>query len=474
MAEGRNRRGTPEGKLSARGRLERLFDAGSFHEVRSLTGTESGADDGAGVVTGWGMVDGRMVCASSEDFSVHGGSVGRFHAEKLCGILSFALRSRVPYVAVNESGGARIDEGIEGLAGYGRLFRLNVQASGKIPQIAVMMGSCAGGACYSPALCDFLFMVQGEARMFLTGPAVVKSVLFEDVSPEDLGGSTLHATQSGVAQFVYPDDGSCLDAVRALLSYLPGAGPKAPEPPVKGSVAVEVPENTKKTYDMRKVLAHVVDKDSFFEVHRDYAPNMVVGFARLEGRPVGIVASQPCRMGGAIDDKASVKTARFVRCCDAFGIPVVTLVDVPAFLPGVDMERKGIIRHGAKMLYAYAEATVPLVTVILRKAYGGAYVAMGSRTLGADLVYAWPQAEIAVLGPSGAARILHRKEIAAGADEQSFITRYEQDFCNPAQACQLGYVDAVIEPEETRAVLVSALQALSGKERGPAHGNLPL
>lgn len=458
-------------RLNAQQRLLRFFDPRSFHELLSGTDTHEGAGDKAGVIVGYGTVDGRLVYASSQDATVKGGSVGRFHAEKLCRILELAIASRAPYVAISESGGARIDEGVEGLAGYGRLFRLNVKASGLIPQIALIMGSCAGGACYSPALCDFLLMVQGEGRMFLTGPNVVKSVLFEDVSPEELGGSGLHSKESGVAHLVYADDESCLEGARKLLSYLAPAKAQKAE---GGDIASVVPENGHKGYDMHGVLRLLFDKGSFLEIQKDWASNIIVGFARLEGRSVGIVASQPSVIGGAIDDKASVKIARFVRICDSYGIPVVTLVDVPAFLPGREMERKGIIRQGAKVLYAYGEATVPLLTVILRKAYGGAYIALGSKTLGADIVYAWPSARIAVLGASGAARILHRKEIAQGADEKIFVAAYEKEHGNPVQAAQLGYVDEIIAPEETRPRLVSALSALEGKDRGPRHGNMPL
>ncbi len=469
-----------KGKPTAYGRLEMLLDAGSFHEVGMLCSSHlSDTPAGDGVVTGYGTIDGRRVFVSSEDFSVSGGSVGEVHASRIAHIIHLALEARAPYIALNESGGARIGEGIVGLSGYGDIFRANVEASGKIPQIAVILGSCAGGACYSPALCDFLFMVKGASRMFLTGPKVVKSVLFEDVSPEQLGGSEIHGSESGVAHFVCDDEKSCLGEVRRFLSYLPSSWEEGvpllpPKAPLKGVISQEVPENGKKAYDMHKVIDLLADARSFMEVQKDWARNILVGFARLEGRSIGIVASQTEVLGGAIDDKASMKIARFVQSCDCFGIPLLTLVDVSAFLPGPDMERKGIIRHGAKVLYAYSSSTIPKVTVILRKAYGGAYIALGSKSIGSDLVYAWPGSEIAVLGAAGAARILFRKEIEEGKDEKPFIASYEQTFCTPYIAAEYGFVDEVIMPEETRSAVSRSFALLEHKKRGPFHGNMPL
>ncbi|MCI6673751.1 MAG: acyl-CoA carboxylase subunit beta [Spirochaetaceae bacterium] len=469
-----------KGRHTAYERLDMLLDPASFHEVGSFRRSHlSDTPDGDGVVTGYGTIAGRQVFVSSEDFSVSGGSVGEVHASRIAHVIDLAVKAGCPYIALNESGGARIGEGIVGLSGYGDIFRANVRASGRIPQIAVILGSCAGGACYSPALCDFLFMVKDQSRMFLTGPAVVKSVLFEDVSPEQLGGSDLHGGESGVAHFVYEDEKSCLDGVRSLLAYLPQAWdqavPRMPaKAPLKGSFEEIVPDNGKKAYNMHRVIDLIVDARSFLEVHKGWAGNILTGFARLDGCSIGIVASQSMVLGGAIDDKASMKIARFVQSCDCYGIPLLTLVDVTAFLPGPDMERKGIIRHGAKVLYAYSASTMPKVTVILRKAYGGAYIALGSKSIGADLVYAWPGAEIAVLGAAGAVRILHRKEIAAGKDESAFVSAYEEHFCTPYIAAEHGFVDEVIRPDETREAVCRGFRLLAGKQRGPAHGNMPL
>ena len=479
-------------KLTARERLEILFDPQSFTEVGAMV--ESRIDDfgadkkrvpGDGVVTGYGKINGRLVFASSEDFTVFGGTLGEAHSMKICRMLDMALEMRAPVVMLNDSGGARIEEGICALAGYAGIFRRNTAASGIIPQIAVIMGPCAGGACYSPAICDFVFMVRQTGMMFITGPQVVRAVTGQRIDQQELGGADMHTRRSGAVHFSYDDDRSCLLAVRKLLAYLPqNSGESAPvmegEPnDLCRGLQQMVSDNQRKCYDVKAVIGAMVDKHSFFEVHKEFAPNAVTGFARLNGDTVGFAANQPNCLGGSLDVNASDKLARFVRFCDAFHIPIVTLVDVPGYMPGSEQEQGGIIRHGAKVLYAYAEASVPKVTVILRKAYGGAYIAMNSKELGADIVYAWPIAEIAVMGAEGAVDIIFRKQIAAAGDDSEVrdqhIQAYKEKFMNPYIAAARGFVDEVIRPEETREKLAAALEMLKGKRRAACtHGNIPL
>lgn len=479
-------------KLTARERLEILFDPGSFIEIGALV--ESRIDDfgadkkrvpGDGVVTGYGKINGRLVFASSEDFTVFGGTLGEAHSMKICRMLDMALDMRAPVVMLNDSGGARIEEGICALAGYAGIFRRNTAASGIIPQIAVIMGPCAGGACYSPAICDFVFMVRQTGLMFITGPQVVKAVTGQSVDQQELGGADMHAQKSGAAHFVYDDDKSCLLAVRRLLTYLPQnsgesvpAAESAPNDLCRGLQQV-VSDNQRKCYDVKAVIGAIADKHSFFEVQEEFARNVVIGFARINGDTVAFAANQPNCLGGSLDVNGSDKIARFVRFCDAFHIPIVTLVDVPGYMPGSEQEQGGIIRHGAKVLYAYAEASVPKITVILRKAYGGAYIATNSKDLGADIVYAWPIAEIAVMGAEGAVDIIFRKQIAASGgdlevrDQQ--IREYREKFMNPYIAAARGFVDEVIRPEETREKVASALEMLKGKScAAHGHGNIPL
>lgn len=482
------------GKLTARERLNLLFDKGTFCEQNDLVesrtsdfGMDKKHTPGDGVVTGYGKINGRTAFASSQDFTVNGGSLGEYQARRICRIMDMALDMRAPYISINDSGGARIEEGIDSLSGYGDIFFRNTRASGVIPQISVIMGPCAGGACYSPAIADFIFMVRNTSFMFITGPAVVKAVTREEVTTEDLGGSKLHMEQSGVSHFEYEDDESCLNGVRHLLSYLPqceGAEiPTVAGQPMdlcKGLQEVVV-NNQKKCYDVKAVIGAIVDKHSFMEAQDRFARNAVVGFARLDGKTIGIIGNQPIFMGGALDYSASGKIARFVRFCDCFGIPLITFVDVPAFLPGSNQEKNGIIRHGAKILYAYSEATVPKITIILRKAYGGAYIAMCSKGLGADVVYAWPIAQIAVMGAEGAVDIVGKKAIQAAADpdnqRKKLIAEYEDRFLNPYIAAARGYVDEVIAPEETRTRIVSAIEMLNSKAVSGVkkkHGNIPL
>ncbi len=482
------------GKLTARERLELLFDKGSFQEVEMMR--ESRATDfgmaekitpGDGVVIGYGKVHGKTVFASSQDFTVCGGAGGEEYALKIGHILQKAMDMKAPFVNFNDSGGARIEEGICSLSAYSRLFALNTQASGYIPQIAVIMGPCAGGASYSPALCDFIFMVDKTSQMYITGPKVVQTVTGEQVDVETLGGTSVHTVKSGVAQFSYPNEKECIEAVKRLLSYLPQScddqiEKTAYHEPGSGRELYNlVPEQQKKVYDIHVVIDHIADRDSFFEVHRCFAPNIVVGFGRIKGRSVGFVANQPRFMAGALDCDAADKTARFVRFCDCFNIPIVSLVDVPAFLPGTVQEKSGIIRHGAKILYSFAEATVPKICLILRKAYGGAFCAMNSKDLGADVVYAWPIAEIAVMGAEGAVNIIFRKQIEASSnpvdEKNELVARYEDKFMNPYFAASRGFVDEVIRPEQTREKIASALEAFerkSVKVRNKKHGNIPL
>jgi acetyl-CoA carboxylase carboxyltransferase component len=484
------------GKLSARERLDRLFDPGTFVELdRFVThrATEFGMAaveaPAEGVVTGYGCVGGRQVCAFSQDFTVIGGTLGEMHAAKIVKVQELAARTGCPCIGLNDSGGARIQEGVDALDGYGRIFYRNTINSGVIPQLSVILGPCAGGAVYSPALTDFVFMVGGTGQMFITGPQVIKAVTGEEVTLEDLGGAMTHNQVSGVAHFFAATEDECFGLIRRLLSFLPGNNLEDPpfvetaDPAgrMEESLLSVVPDDPNRPYDVRDIIERVVDATGFFEVHPYFAPNMVVGFARLAGRPVGIIANQPKELAGCIDINASDKTARFVRFCDAFNIPLLTLVDTPGYLPGAAQEYGGIIRHGAKLLYAYSEATVPKVTVIIRKAYGGAYLAMCSRSLGADRVLAWPTAEIAVMGPEGAANIIFRDEIAQAAAPAELrrqkIAEYRDKFANPYVAAGRGYVDMVIDPRETRPALIRAFASLAGKREtrpGKKHGNIPV
>ncbi len=481
------------GKLTARERIDILFDKDTFHEIDGFMesrstdfGMEKKRSLGDGVVTGYGKINGRIVFVSSQDFTVNGGSLGEYHAKRICRAMDMAMDMKVPFVAINDSGGARIEEGIDSLNGYAEIFYRNEKASGVIPQISVIMGPCAGGACYSPALTDFIFMVRQKSYMFITGPAVIKAVTYEDVTPEALGGADIHMTKSGVAHFAYDDDKTCLEGVRKLLSYLPQnandplpVGESNPVDLCRGLQEV-VTDNQKKCYDVKAVIGAFVDKNSFMEVQAGFARNAVVGFARLDGKTIGCVANQPNWMSGVLDIDASDKIARFVCFCDCFRIPLVTFVDVPGYMPGKTQESGGIIRHGAKILYAYSEASVPKVTVILRKAYGGAYIAMCSKGLGADIVYAWPTAEIAVMGAEGAVNIVAKKTMEVSADpaleRQRQIEAYEKQYLNPYIAASRGYVDEVIMPEEMRGKIVSALEMLESKMRSDKgqHGNISL
>ncbi|MGH7162304.1 MAG: acyl-CoA carboxylase subunit beta [Planctomycetota bacterium] len=480
------------GKLTARERVDLLVDPGSFTEIDPFVthrcadfGMEKRKVPGDGVVTGHALVDGRPVFLFSQDFTVFGGSLSGAYAAKICKIMDLALKVGAPVVGLNDSGGARIQEGVESLGGYAEIFLRNTLASGVVPQISAILGPCAGGAVYSPAITDFIAMVEGTSYMFVTGPGVVKTVTHEEVSFEDLGGAETHATRSGVAHFTAPDDAACLALVRRLLSYLPlnnrespPLGPQDDDPGrAEESLDGIVPPDPEKPYDMKEVVERVVDRGSFLEVMPGYAPNLVVGFARLHGRAAGIVANQPAHLAGVLDIAASLKGARFVRFCDCFNIPLVTFEDVPGFLPGVDQEHGGIIKHGAKLLYAYCEATVPKVTVITRKAYGGAYDVMSSKHLRGDFNFAWPSAEIAVMGAKGAVEIIFRSDIRSPQDEARYVEEYRKKFANPYVAAELGYVDDVFEPRFTRPRLVTALSLLRTKvDRNPPkkHGNLPL
>ncbi|MCJ7505444.1 methylmalonyl-CoA carboxyltransferase [Candidatus Bathyarchaeota archaeon] len=487
------------GKLTARERLEALLDPGSFVEFDAFVvhrctdfGMEKRKVLGDGVVTGYGTIDGRLVYVYAQDFTFIGGSLGEIHAKKICKVLDSALKMGAPIIGLNDSGGARIQEGVASLNGYGEIFYRNVMASGAIPQIVVIMGPCAGGAVYSPALMDFIFMNKGTSNMFITGPAVIKTVTGEDVTSDQLGGAETHARISGVASFIAENDEECLQAVRKLLSYLPSNNLEEP-PAVKPEELKEyvadqellgiVPDDPRKAYDVLPLIDRVMDGDSFFEMWKHYAPNVVVGFARLNGRTVGVIANQPMVYSGCLDVDASDKIARFVRFCDAFNIPLVTFVDVPGYLPGVRQEHGGIIRHGAKVIYAYSEATVPKITVVLRKAYGGGYIAMCSKSLGADVVFAWPTAEIAVMGPDGAVNIIYRREIAKAEKpeeaREGYIREFREKFANPYVSASMGIVDQVIDPRETRLHLIRSLETLMSKRSMQPrprikHGNMPL
>ena len=477
-----------KGKMTARERIEMLFDENTFVELDMFMKhrcTNFGQDKkelpGEGVVTGYGTIDGRLVYAFAQDFTVEGGSLGEKHAHKIWKVMDLAMKMGAPCVGINDSGGARIQEAVDALSGYAGIFYRNTAASGVIPQISVIMGPCAGGAVYSPAITDFIYMVKNTSQMFITGPAVIKSVTAEDVTAEALGGAMTHNTRSGVAHFAAENEEDCINQIRYLLSFLPSNNMEdAPivetgdDPDRQDeSLNTVIPDNPNAPYDMKDVIRSIVDNGEFYEVHEHFATNIICCFARFDGRSVGIIANQPNVMAGCLDVDASDKSARFIRFCDAFNIPLVNLVDVPGFLPGVDQEHNGIIRHGAKMLYAYSEATVPKVTVITRKAYGGSYIAMCCRELGADQVMAWPSAEIAVMGPAGAANIIFRKD----PDKDQKTAEYVEEFATPYKAAERGYADMVIEPKETRPLIITALNALASKrEVGPAkkHGNIPL
>ncbi len=487
------------GKLTARQRIENLLDPGSFVELDKFVvhrcvdfGMEKQKYLGDGVVTGYGTIGGRTVYLFSQDFTVFGGSLSGAHASKICKVMDLALKTGSPIIGLNDSGGARIQEGVESLGGYAEIFWRNVQCSGVIPQISVILGPCAGGAVYSPAITDFIFMVENSSYMFVTGPDVIKTVTHEDVTKEALGGADTHAEKSGVCHFVCPTEQSCLQEVRKLIQFLPSNNLDS-APLKKGTDTSDrlcneipkiLPDNSNKPYDMRRIIENVVDDGEYFEVHAQYAQNIVVGFARLAGKTVGVIGNQPAHLAGCLDISASLKAARFVRYCDSFNIPLVTFIDVPGFLPGTTQEYGGIIKHGAKLLYAYAEATVPKLAVITRKAYGGAYDVMSSKHIRADFNFAYPTAEIAVMGPEGAINILYRKEISeaekAGKlteERNRLVEHYRSKFANPYKAAELGYIDQVILPEETRRILIQSLNALNGKrEKGPSrkHGNIPL
>ncbi len=494
--EARIERQHAKGKLTARERLDLLLDQGSLEEMDMLVqhdcttfGMEQQKVPGDGVVTGFGTIDGRLVYVFSQDFTVFGGSLSRMHARKICKIMDLALKAGAPVIGFNDSGGARIQEGVDSLGGYADIFLRNTLASGVIPQISAIVGPCAGGAVYSPAITDFIFMVEGSSHMFVTGPEVIKTVTHEEVSFEELGGASVHNTVSGVAHFSAPNEAACIQDVKTLLSYLPQNNME--DPPVvetgddpdrmDDELDQIIPENPQKSYSMLEVITRVVDNGNFFEVHQGWARNIIVGFSRLGGRSVGIVAQQPAVLAGTLDIDSSIKAARFIRFCDAFNIPLVTFVDVPGFLPGVAQEHGGIIRNGAKLLYAWCEATVPRLTVITRKAYGGAYDVMNSKHIRGDMNYAWPTAEIAVMGAEGAVNIIFRKEIQAADDPEAErarrVAEYKERFCSPFVAAERGFLDDVIRPAETRFRLIRSLEALANKrDSNPPkkHGNMPL
>jgi propionyl-CoA carboxylase beta chain len=485
-----------QGKLTARERLHFLLDEGSFEEIGMLVthrATDFGLDKqkfyGDGVVTGYGTIHGRLTYVFSQDFTVFGGSLSETHAEKICKLMDLAMQNGAPIIGLNDSGGARIQEGVVSLGGYADIFYRNTIASGVIPQISAIMGPCAGGAVYSPAITDFIMMVEQTSYMFVTGPNVVKTVTHEEVSSEDLGGASAHSTKSGVTHFSCTNEMECIEYLKTLMKYIPqNCEEEAPrytyeiqESEDRDKLNLIIPENPQQPYDMREVINEIADKSSFFEVHKNYAENIVVGFALIGGRSVGIVANQPAVLAGVLDIESSKKGARFVRFCDAFNIPILTLVDVPGFLPGTDQEWNGIITNGAKLLYAFAEATVPKITVITRKAYGGAYDVMSSKHIGADLNFAWPRAEIAVMGAKGASEIIFRKEIALADDKEAKLQEktdeYTEKFANPYRAAARGFIDEVIEPNVTRAKLIKGFKMLENKVKSlpkKKHGNIPL
>lgn len=484
------------GKLTARERIQLLLDEGSFQEIGAFVSHRSvdfGMDKqiipGDGVVTGYGRIQGRLVYLFSQDFTVFGGSLSETHAQKICRVMDLAMENGAPLIGLNDSGGARIQEGVVSLGGYADIFYRNVQASGVIPQLSAIMGPCAGGAVYSPALTDFILMVEHTSYMFVTGPNVVKTVTNEEVSSEDLGGASVHSTKSGVAHFASANEAEAIRTLRNILSYIPqNCEEQAPALPylpaaseLRDLLKNIVPDHPNQPYDMREVISGVVDEDSFLEVHKEFAGNILVGFARLAGRSIGVIANQPAHLAGVLDVHASQKGARFVRFCDAFNIPLLVFEDVPGFLPGTDQEWNAIITNGAKLLYAFSEATVPRITVITRKAYGGAYDVMNSKHIGADMNYAWPGAEIAVMGAKGAAEIIFRKEIQSAENpDQAWMEKekeYSELFANPYRAAERGYIDEVIYPEETRAKLIQAFGMLENKVRNlprKKHGNIPL
>ncbi len=486
------------GKLTARERIQLLLDEGTFEELDKFVRhrcTDFGMEDqrpaGDGFVTGFGRIEGRLVYAFAQDFTVFGGSLSETNAQKICKIMDLAMRAGAPVIGLNDSGGARIQEGVMSLAGYADIFLRNTLASGVVPQISAIMGPCAGGAVYSPAITDFIFMTRENSYMFVTGPDVIKTVTHEEVTKQELGGAMTHNEKSGVAHFISRDDADCCAMIRELMSFLPSNNLE--DPPVRTtsdsptrreeSLNTLVPEDAFKPYDIKDAIHAIVDEAYFFEVHEHYAKNIVVGFARLDGRPVGIVANQPAFLAGVLDINASVKGARFVRFCDAFNIPLITFEDVPGFLPGTQQEFGGIIKHGAKLLYAYAEATVPKITVITRKAYGGAYCVMASKHIRTDANFAWPTAEIAVMGPEGAANIVYKRDLDKAPEaerekiRQQKIAEFRELFANPFVAAERGYIDAVIEPAETRTRIINALRSLENKkDTNPRkkHGNIPL
>jgi len=482
-------------KLTARERVNYLMDEGSFEEIDALVThrtTDFGMQEeliyGDGVITGYGTVNGRLIFVFAQDFTVFGGALSETHAEKICKVMDMALKTGAPMVGLNDSGGARIQEGVRSLGGYADIFFRNVKSSGIIPQISAIMGPCAGGAVYSPAITDFTMMVENTSYMFVTGPNVVKTVTNETVTSEELGGASTHSTKSGVAHTTSANDVECLEDVKKLLSYLPQSNkektPKVPfalEDEIREQLMTIIPDNPNKPYDMHEVIQGIIDEDSFFEIHKNYAENIIVGFARLGGRSIGIVANQPMYLAGVLDVNSSVKAARFTRFCDCFNIPLLVLVDVPGFLPGTDQEWTGIIRHGAKLLYALSEATVPRITVITRKAYGGAYDVMNSKHIGADMNFAWPTAEIAVMGAKGASEIIFKKEIAEAQDPAAKLiekeSEYAEKFATPYRAAQRGFIDEVILPNETRKKILKAFSMLEHKEvelPKRKHGNIPL
>ncbi|MEK6337660.1 MAG: acyl-CoA carboxylase subunit beta [Acidobacteriota bacterium] len=484
------------GKMTARERVDFMLDEGSFQEFDRLVehrsrdfGMDKEIYPGDGVVTGHGLIDGRKVFVFAQDFTVFGGSLSETHAEKICKVMDLALKVGAPIIGLNDSGGARIQEGVVSLGGYADIFLRNTLASGVVPQISCIMGPCAGGAVYSPAITDFNIMVRDTSYMFITGPDVIKTVTHEDVTKEELGGAGTHNRKSGVAHFAADSDEHALRMVRELMSFLPSNNLDDPprvaptDTPDRSEEKLNsiVPEASNQPYDIREVIDLIVDDGYFFEVHQDYAPNIVVGFARLDGKPIGVVANQPAYLAGVLDIDSSLKGARFVRFCDCFNIPIVTFEDVPGFLPGISQEHGGIIKHGAKLLYAFAEATVPKVTVITRKAYGGAYCVMGSKHIRTDINFAWPTAEIAVMGPEGAVDILYRRELAEAPDKASArrtrVNEFEEKFANPYVAAERGFIDEVIEPSQTRPKLIRALAVLENKrDQNPPkkHGNIPL
>jgi acetyl-CoA carboxylase carboxyltransferase component len=484
------------GKMTAHERIEQLLDPGSFFEMEAFAlhrASQFGMQDkkylGDGVVSGWGEIDGRLVYVFAQDFTVLGGSVGEAHGRKICKLLDLALENGAPVIGLNDSGGARIQEGVSALAAYGDIFYRNTLASGVIPQISVIMGPCAGGAVYSPALTDFTIMVQGTAQMFITGPDVIRAVTHEEITSEELGGAQVHHRTSGVTHFVAADDYQALSHVRELLSYLPSNSAEDPphlpssDPPdrVDAELDALVPPDPAMEYDMRRVITCVMDEGKFLEVQGGFAPNLMVGFARLAGQAIGVVAQQPAELAGVLDIDAVDKGARFIRFCDCFNIPLITFADTPGFMPGVAQEHRGIIRHGAKMIFAYAEATVPKISIITRKAYGGAYIVMSSKHLAGDICLAWPSAEIAVMGPEGAVNIVFRQELAEAGDAEKrraeLVTEYREQFASPYSAAGRGYIDGVIPPRQTRPALIRSLHMLRNKQSARPrrkHGNIPM